>query len=141
MMGLDGAMTAERHDCIRVLLIEDSAVLAERLREMLQQMPGVELVGTADSEQDAVALLGRISADALILDLHLRQGNGFGVIRAMRSLHAHPEVVILTNYTLPQYQQRAQAMGVHYFLDKAREFDTIADVLHEIAEHRGSRPN
>lgn len=135
-MGLDGVMQSDRRDAIRVLLIEDSAVLAERLREMLQQMPGVELVGMADTEQSAVELLGSTPADALILDLHLRQGNGFGVIRAMRSLDAHPEIVILTNYTLPQYQQRAQALGVHYFLDKAREFHTISDVLQEIADHR-----
>jgi DNA-binding NarL/FixJ family response regulator len=141
MIGLDGNMQNGRRDSIRVLLIEDSVVLAERLREMLQQMPGVELVGTADCEQDAVALLGSTSADAMILDLHLRQGNGFGVIRAMSTLATHPEVVVLTNYALPQYQQRAQAMGVHYFLDKAREFHTIADVLNEIAEHRAPRPN
>jgi DNA-binding NarL/FixJ family response regulator len=135
-MGLDGDMETPRREAIRVLLIEDSAVLAERLREMLQQMPGVDLVGMAGSEKEAVALLARTPADALILDLHLSQGNGFGVIGAMRTLGASAEVVILTNYTMPQYQRRAQALGVHYFLDKAREFDSISDVLQEIAGRR-----
>ena len=136
MLHWHGTTDLDTRDSIRVLLIEDSAVLAERLRELLQQMPRVQLVGVADSERAAVALVGNTPADAMILDLHLREGNGFGVIRAMRLLGRTPEVVVLTNYTLPQYEKQARALGVHYFLDKARQFNAIADVLQEIAAHR-----
>src|SRR6202158_3271969 len=68
---------------LSVLLVEDSRVLAERLRETLLTVPGVQLAGTVDSEADAVAALQRHPVDVLLLDLHLRQGTGFGVLRAI----------------------------------------------------------
>ena len=68
---------------LSVLLVEDSRVLAERLRETLLSVPGVQLAGTVDSEADAVAVLQRQPVDVVLLDLHLRQGTGFGVLRAI----------------------------------------------------------
>ena len=68
---------------LSVLLVEDSRVLAERLRETLLSVPGVQLAGTVDSEADAVAALQRQPVDVVLLDLHLRQGTGFGVLRAI----------------------------------------------------------
>ena len=68
---------------LSVLLVEDSRVLAERLRETLLSVPGVQLAGTVDSEADAVAALQRHPVDVVLLDLHLRQGTGFGVLRAI----------------------------------------------------------
>jgi two-component system OmpR family response regulator len=119
---------------IRVVLVEDSSVLTERLREMLAQLIGVELVGTVDNEKAAIALAGSGDIDALILDLHLKQGTGFGVLRALRNAPRKPEAIVLTNYALPQYQREAQALGVRHFLDKAREFHRLPELLRDIAD-------
>ena len=117
---------------IRVLLVEDSVVLAERLRELLMQIPDVELVGSADNERNAIALARTSSPDAIILDLHLKQGTGFGVIRALRVVRHAPQIIVLTNYALPQYKREAESLGVQFFLDKARDFHRIPDILREI---------
>jgi DNA-binding NarL/FixJ family response regulator len=69
---------------LSVLLVEDSEVVADRLRETVLSVPDVELLGTVDSEADAVEALQRLQVDVLVLDLHLRQGTGFGVLRALR---------------------------------------------------------
>jgi chemotaxis response regulator CheB len=61
--------------CLRVLLVEDSKVLTERLTEAIRQIPQVELIGTADTEATAVASAKRDSVDVIILDLHLKQGH------------------------------------------------------------------
>ena len=61
---------------LRVLLVEDSKVLTERLTEAIRQIPQVELIGTADTEAMAVASAKRDSVDVIILDLHLKQGTG-----------------------------------------------------------------
>src|ERR1035438_9951769 len=86
---------------LSVLLVEDSRVLAERLRETLLSVPGVQLTATVDSEADAVAALQRHAVDVVLLDLHLRQGTGFGVLRAIPGSKAKDVVVIvLTNNDL-----------------------------------------
>ncbi len=118
---------------LRVLLVEDSKLLAERLREALDQMPGVEVVGTADTEKGAVAMTRANIVDAMILDLQLREGTGFGVLRALGK--ARPAVIVLTNFSLPTYAERAKELGVEQFLDKGKDFERLPAVLASIKTH------
>jgi DNA-binding NarL/FixJ family response regulator len=114
-------------------LVEDSRVLAERLREALLAVPGVQLAGTVDSEAEAVAALQRQPVDVVLLDLHLRQGTGFGVLRAIPSDRVKKTVVIvLTNYDLAEYRRAAAALGARHFLDKLRDFDRLPTLLQQI---------
>jgi len=121
-----------RTDCLRVLLVEDSKVLTERLTEAIRQIPDVELVGIADTEIAAIAAATREPVDVIILDLHLRQGTGFGVMRALVGRPCKPRIVVLTNYDLPEYKNAAIALGATHFLDKARDYGRLGDVLQEI---------
>ena len=122
-------------------MVEDSNVLAERLSELLGQIPDVTLVERVDNESDAIRIARSQSIDVLILDLHLRQGTGFGVLRALAAgPHAAVATIVLTNYALPQYRRTAGELGARYFLDKAREFDRLPEVLREIAATAGNAP-
>jgi len=119
---------------LRVLLVEDSKVLTERLTEAIRQIPEVELVGTADTESAALAAVKRDPIDVIILDLHLKQGTGFGVMRALAGAHSRPRIIVLTNYDLPEYKNAAIALGATHFLDKARDYARLPEVLHEICD-------
>jgi two-component system OmpR family response regulator len=119
---------------LRVLLVEDSQVLTERLVEAIRQMADVDLIGTAETEAAAVAVTNRDPVDVIILDLHLRQGTGFGVMRALATTQLKPRIVVLTNYDLPEYKKTAFALGATHFLDKARDCGRLYEVLHEICE-------
>jgi DNA-binding NarL/FixJ family response regulator len=119
---------------LRVLLVEDSKVLTERLTEAIRQIPDVELIGTADTEAAALAAVKRDSVDVIILDLHLKQGTGFGVMRALATTPLKPCIIVLTNYDLPEYKNAAIALGATHFLDKARDYGRLPEVLHEICE-------
>ncbi|HEV7985606.1 MAG TPA: response regulator [Steroidobacteraceae bacterium] len=126
---------------LSVLLVEDSRVLAERLRETLLSLPGVQLAGTVDSEADAVAVLQRQPVDVVLLDLHLRQGTGFGVLRAIPTDQARKTVVIvLTNYDLAEYRRAAAALGARHFLDKMRDFDRLPMLLQQIGDDLSGPP-
>src|SRR5690348_6844004 len=59
---------------LRVLLIEDSALLAGRLIELVNRVPDVDLIDTVDTEADALDRISAGNPDVLILDLHLREG-------------------------------------------------------------------
>jgi len=119
---------------LRVLLVEDSKVLTERLTEAIRQIPEVDLIGTADTEAGALAAVKRESVDVIILDLHLKQGTGFGVMRALAATQLRPRIIVLTNYDLPEYKNAAIALGATHFLDKARDYGRLPEVLHEICE-------
>lgn len=116
---------------LRVLLVEDSELLAERLRELLGQIAGVEVVGTVRDERAAVAMTQEGGIHVLILDLQLKNGTGFGVLR---SLGQHrPAIIVFTNYALPEYRRRAEQLGVEYFLNKSLDFERLPDVIRTLA--------
>jgi two-component system OmpR family response regulator len=117
---------------LRVLLVEDSKLLAERVREVLEQVPGVEVVGTADTEVGAVAMARANEVDAIILDLQLKEGTGFGVLRALGK--ARPAVIVLTNFSLPIFAERARELGVEQFLDKGMGFEKLPAALAAIRQ-------
>lgn len=135
------AANEDARHAISVLVVEDSPVLAERLCEMLGAMPEIGRVCTVDREAAAVDALGHW--DALVLDLHLKQGTGFGVLRALqRRAGTPPFVVVFTNHDVPGYRRRAEAFGVRHFLDKARDFERLGELLSELyGAHGAALPN
>jgi DNA-binding NarL/FixJ family response regulator len=123
---------------LRVLLVEDSSLLAARLSELIQRLPDVDLIDTVESEADAVDRITTSPPDVVILDLHLRSGSGFGVLRSLAraKVAPRPKVVILTNFGLPEYRREAEAFGVEAFLDKSRDYFQIPALLREFAKER-----
>jgi DNA-binding NarL/FixJ family response regulator len=126
---------------LRVLLVEDSLLLAARLSELIRRLPDVDLIGTVESEVDAVSRITTSLPDVLILDLHLRSGSGFGVLRSLArdKLIQRPKVVILTNFGLPEYRREAESFGVEAFLDKSRDYFQIPALLRGFAKERVDR--
>ncbi len=115
---------------LRILLVEDSPYIRERLIDLLAEPGRIEIVGQADTEEAAVARVRDTSWDVLVLDLQLKRGTGLGVLRALApSRRADTKVIVLTNYAFPQYREKSFALGADYFFDKAREYHRVRDVL------------
>jgi DNA-binding NarL/FixJ family response regulator len=123
---------------LRVFLVEDSEVILDRLIECVSSLPDVNVVGHADTEAGAIAALQRTPCDAVVLDLQLRDGHGFNVLKALRapSDRPHLTIIVLTNFATPQYRRHSMEMGADYFFDKSREYDRIDDVLEDLAARR-----
>ena len=117
-----------------MLLVEDSKLLAERLSELLTSIAGLDIAAIVDSETAALGVVNNESIDVILLDLHLRQGTGFGVLRGMTKLARRPVVIVLTNYDLAEYRRTATALGAEYFLDKVRDMDQLPGVMNKIRD-------
>jgi len=115
---------------LRVLLVEDSPVLAERLREALDTLENVEVVDAVTDESAAVAAVKAQRVDVIILDLQLKEGTGFGVVQRLGK--DRPKIIVFTNYMLPEYQRLADAMGVEYFLNKSKDYERLPQLIQEL---------
>ena len=117
---------------LRLLLIEDNALLRTRLTSILT-VPGVmRVVDDADTQQGAIDKIEQNDYDVLIVDVELRQGTGIPVIRGAREHYRsqrQPLIIVLTNYALPTVEQRCMAAGADYFLDKMRQFHELAPLI------------
>jgi len=120
---------------LRVVIVEDSAIIRARLAETLSEIRNLTIVGQADTESEALQLLSSGAWDAVILDLQLKQGTGLGVLKKLRDegRPTHSKVIVFTNYAFPQYRDRSLSSGADYFFDKAREFHRVRDVLADLA--------
>ena len=117
---------------LRVLLVEDSQAVVDRVVEMLASELPIDYVEAVDSEPEALATEG--PWDAAIVDLSLREGNGFSVLRALqRRGEPRPFVVVLTDFGRPEFRALAATFGAREFLQKSTDFDRLPDVLRPVA--------
>jgi DNA-binding NarL/FixJ family response regulator len=125
---------------LRVVIVEDSAIIRARLAESLLEIPNVELVGQVETEGDALAVLRQQRWDVAVLDLQLKTGTGLGVLKGLGSTLRPPnaKIIVFTNYAFPQYRERCMALGADFFFDKSREFHRVREVLAGMAG--GSAP-
>ena len=128
---------------LRVVIVEDSAIIRARLTESLLEIPNVEIVGQVESESDAMAVLRQQQWDVAVLDLQLKQGTGLGVLKALNRTLRPPNarIIVFTNFAFPQYRERSMALGADYFFDKSREFHRVREVLAGMAAAPESIPH
>jgi DNA-binding NarL/FixJ family response regulator len=127
---LRGVVEVDIKPPLRLLLVEDSPYIRERLIDLLAEPGRIEIVGYADTEEAAIALAREVPWDVLVLDLQLKRGTGLGVLRAIApSRRVGAKVIVLTNYAFPQYREKSFALGADHFFDKTREYHRVRDVL------------
>ncbi len=114
---------------LRVLLVEDSVLIRKHLVALLEDSEGVAVCGEVDTEADAVTALRVGRFDAVVVDLQLREGSGFGVLQHLKLYHPDLLAIVLTNSNTAAMRARSLAMGAHHFLDKSSEFERVAELL------------
>ncbi len=131
-------MTAPLHSqphavpALRVVLVEDSAMLRGMLCEMLAELDGVGVVAEAEDEQGALAALETQRPDLAIIDLELRQGSGLGVLRQLQAepeRFGRPRAVVFSNYGHAPVRARCEQLGVERFFDKSFQLDELIDFV------------
>lgn len=119
---------------LRVLLVEDSRILGEKLIELLSENRLIHILGAVPTAAEAIAMLRSRAADAMVLDLRLSQGSGFDVLEFMATLPRRPRVIVLTNYALAEYRRRAEGLGAEHFLDKSSDFPRLPELLESMRQ-------
>ena len=118
---------------MKIFVVEDSEVTQEILVEELGRIPGVELCGMVPTPDEAVRSIKELQPDFVILDIVLKNGNGFDVLKRLRSEGVRARVLVLTNYAFPHYREICRGMGADYFFDKSLDLDRALGTVRDIA--------
>jgi DNA-binding NarL/FixJ family response regulator len=116
------------HD-MKIFVVEDSAAVRERLVEMIREIADIEVVGEAESYEQAVAGILATRPDVAILDVNLAEGSGIDVLANVKQELPGLRGIVLTNYTSPQHAKASADAGAEYFLDKSVDFERIPGIL------------
>jgi DNA-binding NarL/FixJ family response regulator len=83
---------------IRVLIVDDHAVVREGLRAFLELQEGLEVVGEAADGEEAIATAGRLRPDVILMDLVMPRLDGVGAMRGLRARLPDARVIVLTSF-------------------------------------------
>lgn len=110
----------------QVLLVEDSPLLRESIKEMLSGCDNIFVEEYAETQQEAIDLLDKKQFDMMIVDIELAKGNGFEVVKHTQKpdyVYDAPTAIMLTNHDNAYYKQLAKNCGIQYFFDKSMQFE------------------
>jgi DNA-binding NarL/FixJ family response regulator len=123
---------------MKVFFVDDSVIVVERLKGLLSDIEGIEPVGQAANEKDAVDLILKSKPDVVILDIRLSGGNGIDVLERIKKELPSLVVIMLTNYPYPQYRKKCMELGADYFFDKVTEIEQVAEVVRHLVKNKAS---
>ena len=119
---------------MKVLLVEDSQTVSQRLRDLLGEIESVQVLEAEGHAERAIHKYEQAKPDAVILDLSLQAGSGFDVLRHVKADPQPPVVIILTNYPFEQYRAKGEKLGADYFFDKSTEFEEAVTVVRDAVD-------
>ena len=120
-----------------VFIVAALASMRARLRELVDGVDGIEVVGEAGTPGEAIDAIRRTHPNCVLLDNQLIGGTAIDVLRAV-----HPEApdiafIVLTNHATTQHRRACLDAGASFFFDKSTEFGRVRNA---IAESRSRRP-
>jgi DNA-binding NarL/FixJ family response regulator len=121
---------------IRVIVCDDHAILREGTQLILEKVPGVDVVGTAATGNEALRLVERSRPDVLVLDLQLPDMSGVEVARRVRGSFSAVAILVLTGYVDATYIPRLLQIGVRGYLPKTASSAELAAAVRAVAAGR-----
>jgi DNA-binding NarL/FixJ family response regulator len=99
------------------------------MKVFLASIASARLIGQATGAQQAVRAILADCPDAVVLDIHLAEGSGFDVLKALQKSAPQVAVYVLTNFPIEPYRRKAKQLGARGFFDKSGELGRLRDAL------------
>lgn len=120
---------------IRILVVDDSALYRQLVRNVLREIPGVEVVGAARSGEEALQLIDELTPDLMTLDVRMPGVDGMEVLRELKRKRCRTRAIMLSSLTANGAQTTTDSLleGAFDFILKPSGPDANANrqVLHE----------
>lgn len=120
---------------IRILLVDDHAVVREGIRALLEEQPDMRIVGEAGNGDDALLQLAAIAPDVIVLDMKMPGMPAVQTIAEIKRLHAC-HVLVFTSYAEDSQVRDALSAGATGYLLKDTLRDDLVRAVREVAAGR-----
>ena len=120
---------------IRVVLVDDQALIRAGFRAIIDSASDLEVVGEADDGADALDVIREARADVVLMDIRMPGRDGIATTRAITEDDdlAGVRVIVLTTFELDEYVVAAMGAGASGFLDKGVDPDVLLDAIRVVA--------
>jgi two-component system, NarL family, invasion response regulator UvrY len=118
---------------IKILVVDDHAVVRRGLRQILAETSDLHVAGEAGSAAEAMQKVQGERWDVVVLDVGLGGKSGLDLIADIRKLRPEARVLVLTMFSEEQYAVRAIRAGAAGFLTKESAPDKLVDAVRKVA--------
>jgi two-component system chemotaxis response regulator CheY len=126
---------------VTVMLVDDSAVIRQRIAAQLAELPNVRVVAEAETALQGIILFGEQRPDVVVLDLQLEASNGLDLLRRIKLSSPQCVVIVLTNAFAVAIDQASRRAGADHFLHKATQFEQLNDIIENLARLEPAQPS
>jgi DNA-binding NarL/FixJ family response regulator len=117
---------------IRIMIIDDHPVVRAGLESMLSTQPDMDVVASASSGREALALLETHTPDVILMDLRMSGMSGLEAIRAINLLPDPPRILVLTSFDAEEDIYQSVVAGAQGYILKDTPQDRLLEAIHLI---------
>jgi DNA-binding NarL/FixJ family response regulator len=121
---------------LRIVIIDDHAVVRRGVRGLLESQPGWEVSAEGSTGREAVELVRRLRPDVVVMDLSLPELNGLDATRQIVKEWPHTEILVLTMHHSEQLAQDVLQAGARGYVLKSDADDSLIAAVKSLREHK-----
>ncbi len=123
---------------VRVLLVDDDALVCQGLELMLSTAEDLEVVGSVDDGDQVIEAVHRHAPDVVLLDVRMPRQDGIATARSLQQLTSPPKIIVLTTFDHDEIALRAVEAGADGFLLKTASPAEILTAVRNVAGGQGA---
>lgn len=117
---------------IRVLIVDDHAVVRQGLRRILGEAEGIEVGAEAANGIEALKKIGHEKFDVVLLDISMPEKNGLDTLKQIIDENSAAKVLIMSMYPEDQYAVRLMKSGASGYMTKDAAPEQLVDAIHKV---------
>jgi DNA-binding NarL/FixJ family response regulator len=120
---------------LKVIVIDDSPVIVDRLQKILDDVSCAEIAGIASTIEAGFQLIQEQRPHVVIMEIHVGRKTSnttIGLLHLVKKVYPEMKVIMFTNMTDLRYRDTCFAFGADYFFDKSNDADRIPVVLSDL---------
>jgi DNA-binding NarL/FixJ family response regulator len=121
---------------LRILIVDDHAVVRRGVRSLLESQPGWEIAGEATTGREAVDLAKRLQPDVVVLDLSLPELNGLDATRQILKHSPRSEILVLTMHHSEELARNVLQAGARGYVLKSDADQSLIAAIESLRQHK-----
>ena len=121
---------------LRILIVDDHAVVRRGVRSLLESQPGWEISGEATNGREAVALAKRLQPDVVVMDLSLPELNGLDASRQILKESPRSEILVLTMHHSEELAREVLQAGARGYVLKSDADQSLIAAVESLRQHK-----
>jgi len=117
---------------IRVLLIDDHAVVREGYRRLIEKHPGIDVAAEADGAATGYEAFKKSRPDVVVLDISMPGRGGIDLVRQIRQLDSTARILIFTMHASATYAQQAFRAGARGYVTKSSPPEVLVSAIRDV---------